>query len=176
MPRPRRRLPSNRFWFWTGVAILAALRLLTMSDGGRYRDFSVPALHDGPCRVVRVLHGDTLVIVQSPSSNEVTVRLLGVQAPNPAVDGVKFAEMARTFTAAYLEEGEVRLVLDNHRLDHDGCYLAYVECGGEQLNCDLLAAGWARYCKVPGNSASLDRQLREAASFAQVERLGMWRQ
>ncbi len=173
MPRPRRRLPSNRFWFWTGVAILVVLRLLTLSPPAGQRNFSVVPLHEGPCRVVRVLSGNQLVVVQDEAQGEVIVHLLSTQTP-PA-DHPLF-EQAKRFTAAFLEGDSVHLQLDNHRLDSAGRYLAYVECDGEQLNEALLSAGLARFYEFPGNSASIDRRLKEAEAFAQVERLGMWRQ
>lgn len=173
MPRPRRRLPSTRFWFWTGVATLVVLRVLTFSHASNQRDFSVPSLRDGPCRVVRVISGNQLVVVQDEAQGEVIVHLLSTQTP-PA--GHALFEQAKRFTAAFLDGDAVRLRLDNHRLDGAGRYLAYVECDGEQLNEALISAGLARFYDFPGNSASIDRRLKEAEAFAQAEKLGLWRQ
>jgi endonuclease YncB( thermonuclease family) len=173
MPRPRRKLPSTRFWFWTGVATLVVLRVLTYSHASNQRDFSVPPLRNGPCRVVRVLSGNQIVIVQDEAQGEAIVRLLSTQTPP---EGHPLFDQAKRFTAAFLDGDSVQLKLDNHRLDSEGRYLAYVECDGEQLNEALLSVGLATFYDFPGNSASVDRRLKDAEAFARSEKLGLWRQ
>lgn len=175
MPRPRRRLPSPRCWFWLGVGTLVALRVLTLSRADGQRDFSVPPLREGPCRVVRVISGDTLMVMQDEQQGEVLLRLLGVEAADAARDGQPLATEAHRLTKAFVGRGETRLVLDKHRLDERGRYLAYVQCRGESLNEALLLAGLARFKPTPGHSASMQRRLKEAEEAAQASRVGLWR-
>ena len=172
MPRPRRRLLSARTWVWLGLFTLIALRVLTLSRAQGQRNFSVAPLREGPCQVVRVISGDTLVIRQDPLPDEVVVRLLSTQAitdqENPSL-----AAQARRFTSSFLASGDVSLRMDNHRLDERGQYLAYVECGSQQLNEALVAAGLARFTYLAGNSASMDRRLKDAQESARLAKLGM---
>jgi endonuclease YncB( thermonuclease family) len=170
----RLRLPPNRWWFWIGVAVLVSLRLLTHSPARGQRDFAVEPIHEGPCQVVRVISGDTLVVVQDESRGEVTIKLLSTQAPQEK-DGEALIEEAKQFAETFLHRGEIHLRLDNHRLDSRGRYLAYVECEGQQLNETLLSSGLARFYYFPGNSASMDRRLKEAEEAAQAAKVGLWK-
>lgn len=171
---PRRRLWSPRTWVWLGIATLIALRVLTFSRAEGQRIFTVSPVSEGPCPVVRVVSGDTLVVRQDPQPGEVVVRLLSTQVV-PIEENAALAAAARQFAERFVARGVVTLRLDNHRLDTRGRYLAYVECQGEQLNEALLAAGLARYVYFPGNSASLDRRLQDAETAAQNVKAGVWK-
>jgi endonuclease YncB( thermonuclease family) len=173
MPRPRRRLPSPRFWFWLCIGALVVLRVLTLSRADGQRDFRVEPLREGFCRVVRVLSGNQLLVVQDERQGEVVVHLLSTQAPLPE-DEPALVDAARRFTESFVARGEVSLMLDNHRLDSAGRYLAYVECGDQQLNEALLSTGLARFFYFPGNSASMDRRLKHAEAAAREAKLGVW--
>lgn len=173
MPGPRRRLLSPRSWVWLGIGTLVLLRVLTLSRAEGQRSFTVEPLVAGPCRVVRVVSGDTLVVVQPPRAGEVVIRLLSTQAIAPGED-TALAESAARFAREFVADREVSLRLDNHRLDARGRYLAYVEAEGLQLNEQLIAAGLARYVDFPGNSASVERRLRDAEASAKSNRLGCW--
>jgi endonuclease YncB( thermonuclease family) len=170
----RLRLPPNRWWFWIGVAVLVLLRVITYSPARGQRDFAVEPIREGPCQVMRVISGDTLIVVQDETRGEITIKLLSTQAPQQK-DGVAFAEEAKQFTETFLSRGKAQLKLDNHRLDSHGRYLAYVECDGQQLNQALLSAGLARFYYFPGNSASMDRRLKEAEEAARAAELGLWK-
>lgn len=174
MPLPRRRLWSARTWVWLGIVTLVALRTFTAAPADGQRDFTVTPLQAGRCEVKRVLSGDTLVVTQPHLSDAVTLRLLSTQAIS-AEENPALAAEAKRFAEAFVARGEVTLRLDNHRLDSAGRYLAYVECGGEQLNEGLLAAGLARFYYFPGNSPSFDRRLQDAQASAQAAKLGIWR-
>lgn len=173
MPGPRRRLLSPRSWVWLGIGTLVLLRVLTLSRAEGQRSFTVEPLVAGPCRVVRVVSGDTLVVVQPPRPDEVVVRLLSTQAVASGEDAA-LSEAAIRFTEDFAAAKEVSLRLDNHRLDARGRYLAYVEVEGQVLNEQLIAAGLARYVDFPGNSASVERRLRDAEASAKANRLGCW--
>jgi endonuclease YncB( thermonuclease family) len=170
----RLRLPPNRWWFWIGVAVLVLLRVITYSPARGQRDFAVEPIREGPCQVVRVISGDTVVVLQDETRGEITIKLLSTQAPQEK-DGKALIEEAKQFAETFLKRGEVQLQLDNHRLDARGRYLAYVECGPAQLNEALLSAGLARFYYFPGNSASMDRRLKEAEEAAQTAKLGLWK-
>lgn len=175
MPRPRRRLPAATFWFWLGLGTLVALRALTYTRADGVRYFGVAPLREGPCRVVQVMSGDELVIVQDEDRGPVPLRLLSTHAPLLDRDSAELVADARRFTEAFVSHGDVRLVLDIHRLDERGRYLAYVECDGQQLNEALLLAGLARFESSPGNSASMERRLRDAEDAARTARIGIWK-
>jgi endonuclease YncB( thermonuclease family) len=170
----RRRLLPNRWWFWIGVAVLFSLRWMTYSPARGERDFAVNPIREGPCKVARVVSGETLVVIQDPSRDEITIKLLSTQAPRES-DGEALVAEARRFAEAFVQRGEVKLELDKHRLDSRGRYLAYIECDGAQLNEALLRAGLARFYYFPGNSASMDRRLKEAEEAAQAAKVGLWR-
>jgi endonuclease YncB( thermonuclease family) len=148
--------------------------LVTLAPVRGQRDFTIAPVREGPCRVLRVLEGNTLLVVPDGQTREVTIKLLSAQAPQVDADGLALVVAARRFTAEFVARGPVDLRLDNHRLDAQGNYLAYVECGGAQLNEALVAAGLARFYFFPGNSASTDRRLQDAEEAAQAARLGIW--
>lgn len=175
MPPPRRRLPDATFWFWLGLGTLILVRAITYTSAAGVRDFSVSPLREGPCRVVRVISGNLLVVVQDETQGEVTVHLLSTQTPEAETDGQALVEAAQRFTEAFVARGDVQLGLDNHRLDSAGRYLAYVECKGEQLNEALLSAGLARFYYFPGNSPSMDRRLKDAEDAARLASRGIWK-
>lgn len=173
MTRPRRRLWSARSWVWLCIAVLVALRVMTLSRAAGERDFSVSPLHEGACEVRRVLNGDTLLVFQGAEQGEVMLRLLSTQSI-PAEEDAALAAQAKAFTERLVARGDVTLRLDNHRLDAHGRYLAYVDCAGESLNEHLIAAGLARFYYFPGNSPSTDRRLKDAEAAAQVAKVGIW--
>jgi endonuclease YncB( thermonuclease family) len=171
---PPRRTVSVRFWIWLCIGTLLLLRLVTHHPLEGHRDLRVTPLLAGPCQVTQVISGDTLVVVQAPPGpGEVVVRLLSTETPGDD-DGPEWRRAARQFSADFVQRGNVRLKLDQHRLDSQGRYLAYVECDGVSLNEALLAAGLARFCQFPGNSPSTDRRLRAAQEDAQYARRGLW--
>ncbi len=180
MPRPRRRIPSWRFWTWACLAYVAILRTVAASPDtapahNGERRFDVPSLPPGPCEVVEVISGDTFVVRPATSHVSFVVRLLSTQAASVEQDGPELAAAATQSARDFLTHGDVRLRLDNHRLDSHGRYLAYLEARGEMLNLALIEAGLARFYFFPGNSASTDRQLSNAQDAARIARRGIWR-
>ncbi len=171
---PRRRLPSPRFYVWSFIALLIAIRAIASSSSPEQRSFADAPLREGSCQVVDVLAGDTLLVRQEHLPEAVTVRLLSTQAAGIATDGQAIAEEATRFTREFVGAGDVQLRLDNHRLDRHGRYLVYVEVAGEQLNGALLAAGLARFVHFPGNSQAMDRRMSEAQRSAQNNQIGLW--
>ncbi|HZL88734.1 MAG TPA: thermonuclease family protein [Pirellulaceae bacterium] len=140
----------------------------------------------GPCTVVQVVSGDTLVVRQVQSSRssapphvvEGPVRLLGVQIGQPAapsVHGEPSAVGARTFIEEFVGRGGVALQLDKRRLDADGRLLAYVLVEGQMLNVELVRQGFALRESKPGDSETISRQLRQAEDEARLAGRGIWK-
>lgn len=171
---PRRRLPSTRFYVWSFIVLLVAVRVIAATNWRERRTFEDAPLREASCEVVRVVSGNKLIVRQSHLPEPVTVRLLSTQAANEEQDGPSLAQQAMAFTRDFVTRGTVRLRLDQHRLDRQGNYLAYVEVADEQLNEALLDAGLARFIHFPGNSQAMDRRLGDAERAAKSAKLGIW--
>lgn len=145
----------------------------------------------GPCEVVRVVDGDTLILTQPslaesngarPQRNKQAaeryrVRLLGVDTPETVKEGTDVQEWgpeATEFTRQFVRGGKVRVELDKRRVDRFGRSLAYVYVGDEMLNVELVRAGLARIAHYPGDSTAMLRLLREAEAEAKAARRGIW--
>ena len=177
MTRRFRRRPSGRSLF---------LALLFIAVGIRYVWDLVQAhpgpsdpLIEGPCKIVRIVDGDTLVVQQSTASNGPTarLRLLGIDCPESGRDGrpSEFCSAAATkFTRRFVAGGQVELRLDRRRLDRYQRYLAYVFVADRMLNVELVRAGLARVSHYPGDSPSIAKQLHRAELEARQSRRGLW--
>lgn len=122
---------------------------------------------EGRARVVRVVDGDTIVVLRN--GTETRVRLIGINAPE---SGECLAQEA----GRRLEEllgGEVRLETDEEETDRFGRMLAYIWAGDILVNERLAAEGLALARGYPPN---ISRQtiLDAAEADARRERAGMW--
>ncbi len=123
-------------------------------------------------RVVRVIDGDTVVL--AIDNREVTVRLLGIDAPEPGGKGEEglFGQRATEFLRGLLEGGVVVLDFDEERQDVYGRILAYLSVGGHDVQAELLKRGLAVVyqrctCVRKEEYRRLEEQARE-------EGVGMW--
>lgn len=148
------------------------------------------ALVAGPCEVVRVVDGDTLIVRQpaatankggepggSGEAAQFRVRLLGVDTPETVKEGTPveaWGPEATEFTRAFVRRGAARVELDKRRVDRFGRSLAYVYVGDEILNVELVRAGLARVSHYPGDSLAMLRLLRQAETEARQAEHGMW--
>lgn len=148
--RPDARARTRRAWLTAGV--FAALVILVALDRSGSLVTPTPdvARYDGATtRAVRVIDGDTLVVgLIDPRTNEPTrVRLLGIDAPEAAREGVPaepFADEATAFLRAFVERGEVTLLVEPARArDRYGRLLAHVVVNGESAAAALVGAGLA---------------------------------
>lgn len=137
------------------------------------------ALISGPCEVLQVVTGDTLVVRQSvpnPAAPgrmqvvEARVRLLGIATSENERWATPAAEQTRKLVAA----DAMRLELDKRRVDRYGDFLAYVYCDGELLNETLVRAGLARLDNYPGDNATVYRRLSRAEADAKRHGRGIW--
>lgn len=136
----------------------------------------------GPCEVLAVIDGDTLLVRQvgENGGDEFVgkVRLLGINTPETVQRGVapqSWGKEATEFLRAQIAQGNVRLELDKRRLDQYGRSLAYVYVGQTHVNEALVAAGLARVHIYPGDSMTMNRQLLKAQDEAKVRQLGIWK-
>ena len=167
------------------VLLVAALVIVILARVGYdwlVREDSAP-LTAGPCEVVRVVDGDTIIVRQQsqppdpPRVREARVRLLGIDTPEtvkPNSPVEPWGPEATEFTKRLTAEGNVRLELDKRRIDRYGRSLAYVYVGDRLLNEELVRAGLARVSVYPGDSATIERRLRAAEAEAREAERGIW--
>jgi endonuclease YncB( thermonuclease family) len=102
--------------------------------------------------------------------------LLGVRSPldASAIGDEPLAGAARSFVEDFVSRGPVALELDKRRIDEEGCFLAYLEVGGQTLNVELVRSGLALEDARPGDSATMSRLLRKAEEEARWAGRGIW--
>lgn len=118
--------------------------------------------------VLRVIDGDTLVVRQG--ADEVTVRLIGINAPEhdecygaQATQALRHMVDARTVT----------LVTDAEPFDQYDRLLAYVYVEGMFTNQDLVENGFALARPYPPNTAH-QPDLEQAMQRSRAAHTGMW--
>jgi micrococcal nuclease len=167
----RRFRPLRTWRFWVGWAILlfVSLRVLYLS---RFDD-RPSAIEEGNYQVAFVIDGDTLTL-----DDGTKVRLIGVDTPETG--GYRPAEPwgkeATALTRKFIDQvnGQVRLQFDDERLDKYGRRLAYVWCGDQLLNEELIRAGLGEYLSGFHYSATMKRRFRAAEDKARAQHVGMW--
>lgn len=122
---------------------------------------------EGRARVVRVVDGDTIVVLRN--GTETRVRLIGINAPE---SGECLAQEAGRRLGELLG-GEVRLETDEEETDRFGRMLAYIWAGGILVNERLATEGLALARGYPPN-ISRQAVLDAAEADARRERAGMW--
>jgi endonuclease YncB( thermonuclease family) len=133
-------------------------------------------LAGGPCEIVRVIDGRTLVVRQPPAANDAAsahffqVRLLGLDDPGT------YAAEAQNALRQVAPPGPAFLELDKRRATTDGCWLAHLYVQQRLLAGQLLRAGWGRYEPYSGDSFDAARVLKEAQADARRGKLGIWRE
>lgn len=105
-----------------------------------------------PCRVLRVIDGDTVIVVLSEGFHnyaERRVRLAGLNCPELKAADPKPGETARQFTTDWVAsveqpEGAYQFLLESNVYDAYGRVLATLwRPDGRALNRDLIEAGCA---------------------------------
>jgi micrococcal nuclease len=151
------------------ILIAVALRLLYLAQ---FED-QPRAFDEGNYHVAFVIDGDTLVLDGGDK-----VRLIGVDTPETG--GYRPAEAwgseATALTRQMIDQvdGSVRLQFDDERLDKFGRHLAYVWCGDQLLNEELIRAGLGEYLSGFHYSESMKRRFRAAQEEAKSHHTGMW--
>jgi len=156
------------------VATVMAL-LLAGGAGTGYvlvRDNEADIFEHSVHQVTRVIDGDTLVI-----ENGVTVRLLGIDAPEP---GTCFAEEATQYLRALVGKETIRLRKDISGADQFDRLLRYVLVPANSpresdvfVNYELVRNGFARTLSVPPDTQYRDL-LARAEMSAREANIGGW--
>ncbi|OGJ57577.1 hypothetical protein A3H22_00895 [Candidatus Peribacteria bacterium RIFCSPLOWO2_12_FULL_55_15] len=123
-------------------------------------------------RVVRVIDGDTVMV--RIADREVTVRLIGVDAPETGGKGEegKWGREAMEFLRGLLDGGIVALDFDEERQDVYGRILAYLSVGGRDVQAELLQVGLAAVYKRC--TCVRKEEYRRFEEEAREKKVGMW--
>lgn len=123
-------------------------------------------------RLLAVIDGDTFTVVVP--SGEVTVRILGIDAPEHDDDGQRdLAENARTALRDLLENGPLRLVADAEPTDAGGRLLRHVYQADRLLAAELARRGWARALPIAPNLIGHE-VIHHAVAEARAANRGIW--
>jgi len=176
MPKKRQFYKNRRLPAVVAVVLLAfVLARVFLIPGARTDDASSKNLAEGEYPVVRVVDGDTIIVFHQ--GENVRVRLLGIDTPETVKPDhpVEFmGPEASEFSNEFLEESVCRLRFDRRRIDQYGRWLAYVYVDDVMLNEELVRQGLARVSVYPGDSTSIERQLRKAEEEAKTNGRGIW--
>jgi micrococcal nuclease len=171
------RLP-RRSW----PAILLAVLVAALTAWQQWHSDSSPSapsgeLEAGTHRVVRVVDGDTLVILLDGKKEH--VRLIGANTPETVKRDwpvEPWGPEASQFTKKFVADGAVRLEFDGPRRDKYDRTLAYVWVGDRMLNEELIRAGLARAEMQYKYSKEMKSRFRRAEAEARTARRGIWTQ
>ena len=155
-------------------------------DPARVQRIDPSGLRQGasPCRapvlgrVYRIIDGDTVRFTASDGSLDQTVRMIGIDTPEIAHDGMAaecFGPEASTFSENLLDQ-TVWLTFDNGCFDTFDRLLAYVHIGpgaGDLWQRQLLQRGFARAFTF-GSNRTFSSTFNNDESAAQRANAGMW--
>lgn len=137
-------------------------------------------LPEGEYRVVRVVDGDTLILLL-PDSNgqgsQARVRLLAIDCPEsvkPNAPVEPFGREASRFTRDAVSGRWISTRNGPHKVDRFGRYLVFVYVDGRLLNAELVEAGLARATVHRGDHSPLTAEIEQAQRRAQAARRGIW--
>lgn len=127
--------------------------------------------------VVKVIDGDT-IIVRDSTGEEVHVRLIGINSPEPRDFKHRkkepLGEEASAFAKDLMQSGKVRLEFDVEMQDKYGRTLAYVYTDkGVFVNDSMVKAGFAEVMTIPPNVRYTDR-LVSSQLQARKAKKGIW--
>ncbi len=124
-------------------------------------------------RVLDVIDGDTFTIDDEYRSR---IRMLGINTPEiltEAGPGEPFANKAKDYLAALIENKTVRFEYGNEKFDQYGRILAYVFKDDELVNEKILEMGLGRSF-IFKEQIKYNQQLLKAESQAKKARKGIW--
>ena len=145
---------SKMIWGLVAVVLIAAI-LFGVLYVYNNRDIPAPTLPEDavPATVTYVIDGDTVVC--SIEGQEITVRLIGIDAPESVNhDESKNTEegrLASEYTKGMLTGKKVYLEYDEEKKDQYDRTLAYVWLEGELFNKRILEDGHAVLLTIPPN-------------------------
>lgn len=123
-------------------------------------------------RLLAVIDGDTFTVTMP--SGEVTVRVLGIDAPEfDDVGQRSLAEKARDALRVLMATGPLRLVADVEPFDAGGRLLRHVYRADRLLAAELARDGWARALPIDPNLAEREA-IDNAVAQARAADRGFW--
>lgn len=124
-------------------------------------------------QVVRVIDGDTLVVVLDGAEH--TVRLLGIDAPEPGDRGgqAALAEQATAALATLAGDGAVTLIAGDEPRDEGGRLLRHVARGDLVFSVELARQGRVRAHEYSPNTLLFDA-IADAQREARAAARGLW--
>lgn len=158
--------------------VLSSIAWTEATEGIAYRP--VPRSDSVLLQVMNVVDGDTFnASVLDGSSElygrEVTVRLLGVDAPetvHPTKKVQPFGREVSNYLKALLKDKKIELQFDTKKVDYYGRWLGYVQLDGTEVQQDLLSKGLVRADEK--YSYEKKQLYLELQSLAQEKELGLW--
>jgi micrococcal nuclease len=162
-----------------GSAVLFALLIWLLVEGPRPEGAGeVPGRaqsgETATARVTRVVDGDTIEV--DLDGHDEDVRYIGIDTPEtvkPDTPVQCFGPEASARNHELVEGRTVRLVFDAERRDVYGRLLAYVYVGGDFINGDLVAGGFARTLEIEPNTSKAP-QLARLEGAAGAAGRGLW--
>ena len=129
------------------------------------------------CRVLRVVDGDTIVVIYNGKKER--VRLLCVNTPESVhpdeKQNIPLGKVASKYTAKRLAGKNIDLEFEGERIrGHYGRLLAYVFVDGSNFNVELVRQGLSPYYTKYGKSVQYHNQFRSAERQARKEKLHIW--
>ncbi len=129
--------------------------------------------------VTRVIDGDTFR-VDDGAAGEMTVRLIGIDAPETQNRGARlkgyYADESALYLKKLIEGKRVRLEYDVGRYDRYRRTLAYVFLeNGTFVNAEMVRKGYATVMTVPPN-VRYAGQFTELAAKARKRNRGLWKE
>jgi micrococcal nuclease len=123
--------------------------------------------------LVEVVDGDEIRVKIGAQTRTVSVRYLGIDAPEPAQGTRCFSKEAREFNQSVLQ-GTLRLEKDRSNRDQFGRLLRYVFLAdGRMVNEEMLKLGLARLKNYPADRRYQAR-FKQAADDARKNEIGLW--
>ncbi|EAB8017793.1 nuclease [Salmonella enterica subsp. enterica] len=119
-------------------------------------------------RVVRVIDGDTVVVLAAPAT-EIRIRLAGIDAPEK---GQPFGQRARQFLASRVTGRVVEISGDSR--DRYGRILGTLWADGRDINAELVCSGMAWTYRVRSRVQS--PAYLQCENTAREQRKGLWQE
>lgn len=116
-------------------------------------------------KVIRVLDGDTVKLMEKGTGQEYTIRLYGIDAPEKKQ---AYGRQAMVYLHELIDDKPVKVIIKDK--DKYGRYVAVINKDGIDVNAEMLRAGYAwHYSKYDGSF-----EYAELMRKAMATRKGLW--
>ncbi|MDP2899023.1 MAG: thermonuclease family protein [bacterium] len=125
-----------------------------------------------PCLLVQVVDGDTVAVLWKRKNEH--LRLLRVDTPERGEWG---HEESADSLKSFLTGKDLQLEFENaitYARDRYGRLLAYLFANGENVNVEMVRAGWSRFWTKYGRGR-YERDFEAAEEAARAESRGIWK-